>query len=92
MVHDCSVFKSTLWNFIRQFKSVFPYLCINSPPIIGEHSDKIYTYKIGICRSPDDELDDKCGILQFDKFANGTRDPKSTRCVGKISSTQVTES
>ena len=63
-----------------------------SPAIEGEHTDKIYTYKVGICASPDDNLNDNCGIFQYDKFENGTSDPTKTRCVGRIDSTQVTES
>ncbi len=63
-----------------------------SPLIKGEHTDKVYSYKVGICISPDEANDNKCGIFQYDKFANGTADPTKTKCIGKITSTQVAES
>lgn len=68
------------------------YCFFFSPTIQGEHTDKIYTYRVGICTSPDKNFNDMCGILQYDKFPNGTADPSRTRCIGKITNTQVAES
>ena len=64
-----------------------------SPAIQGEHIDKkIYTYKIGICTPPDINSYPNCGIVQYDRFENGSSDPSTSKCLGKIDSTQLAES
>lgn len=62
----------------------------HSNDIIGVHTDKTYKYKIGICVEPDPDSKAKCGIVQYEIYANGSTG--QARCVGKITNSQVTES
>lgn len=68
-------------------------LSFHSGDIIGVHTDKSYRYKIGICVEADPDNAHKCGIVQYEDkvYPNGTK-YHHTRCVGKITNSQVTES
>lgn len=53
----------------------------------GAHTDKTYTYSIGICVDADSQTSG-CAVKQTDSTANSS----NTRCIGKTTQAQVARS